>query len=84
MQAGTPKGGLPIAQKATERYKGARGIRYGNGDITIQEIENPDTRTKIKLAILGNDSTITETPPHSWYITPVKRHADNYMPLYHN
>lgn len=76
-QAGTNKGGLPTAQKATERYKGARGIMYGDNKVTIQEIENPNTRAKIELDILGNDSTITETPPHSWYITPKRRISSN-------
>lgn len=74
---------LPTAESAKVRYKGANGRQYGTGNVKIQEIWNPNTNAKIKLAVVGNDSTITETPPHSWYITPQARIATNYMSFYH-
>lgn len=78
-QKGTPKEGvsLPTAEPARKRYWNANGIQYGDRDVTIQEIWNPDTNAKIELGVLGKDSTITETPPHSWYITPKRRIAGN-------
>ena len=68
---------LPTAEPAKVRYKGANGIQYGKGNVKIQEIWNPNTNAKIELDVVGNDSTITETPPHSWYITPKRRISSN-------